>query len=235
MQWMSYVKISTNMKDRTDRIFEAIEHPDRFSDDEIQEMLDEPGMQELYKQICRTADALTTTEEPDIDREWEQFVNRQRKSVAQGLLHSLRVFFNRNAAAVLLCTVASLAVVAATLGVSYSLSPTAVNEEAMAADIESATVKSRPEAAPSKDTVQVDESTPEELRIVVFKDESFGEMISVIADFYGVSAVYKNEKPKELRMYFQWDQSLPLSEIVEQLNNFKQIRISISDKTITIE
>ena len=36
-------------------------------------------------------------------------------------------------------------------------------------------------------------------------------------------------------MYFQWDQSLPLSEIVEQLNNFEQIRISISDKTITIE
>ncbi len=235
MQWMSYVKISTNMKDRTDRIFEAIEHPERFSDDEIQEMLDNPGIQELYKQICKTADALTTTEEPDIDREWEQFVNRQRKSVAQGLLYSLRVFFNRNAAAVLICTVASLAVVAATLGVSYSLSHTAVNEEAMAADIESATVKSRPEVAPSKNTVQVDESTPEELRTVVFKDESFGEMISVIADFYGVSAVYKNEKPKELRMYFQWDQSLPLSEIVEQLNNFEQIRISISDKTITIE
>ena len=223
------------MKDRTDRIFEAIEHPERFSDDEIQEMLDNPGIQELYKQICKTADALTTTEEPDIDREWEQFVNRQRKSVAQGLLYSLRVFFNRNAAAVLICTVASLAVVAATLGVSYSLSHTAVNEEAMAADIESATVKSRPEGAPSKNTVQVDESTPEELRTVVFKDESFGEMISVIADFYGVSAVYKNEKPKELRMYFQWDQSLPLSEIVEQLNNFEQIRISISDKTITIE
>ena len=144
------------MKDRTDRIFEAIEHPERFSDDEIQEMLDNPGIQELYKQICKTADALTTTEEPDIDREWEQFVNRQRKSVAQGLLYSLRVFFNRNAAAVLICTVASLAVVAATLGVSYSLSHTAVNEEAMAADIESATVKSRPEVAPSKNTVQVD-------------------------------------------------------------------------------
>lgn len=231
---MSYVKISKNMKDRTDRLFEAIEHPDRFSDDEIQEMLNDPGMQELYKQICKTADALTTTEEPDIDREWEQFANRQRKSVAQGLLHSIRVFFNCNAAAVLICAVASLAVVAATLGVSYSLSHPAVNEEAIA-DIESATVKARPEAASSKDSIQVDESTPQELRTVVFKDESFGEMISAIADFYGVSAVYKNEKSKELRMYFQWDQSLPLSEIVEQLNNFEQIKISISDKTITIE
>lgn len=231
---MSYVKISKNMKDRTDRLFEAIEHPDRFSDDEIQEMLDDPGMQELYKQICKTADALTTTEEPDIDREWEQFANHQRKSGAQGLLYSLRLFFNRNAAAVLICTVASLAVVAATLGVSYSLSHPAVNEEAIA-DSESATVKSRPEATSSKDSVQVYESTPEELRIVVFKDESFGEMISAIADFYGVSAVYKNEKSKELRMYFQWDRSLPLSEIVEQLNNFEQIKISISDKTITIE
>lgn len=231
---MSYVKISKNMKDRTDRLFEAIEHPDRFSDDEIQEMLNDPCMQELYKQICKTADALTTTEEPDIDREWEQFANRQRKSVAQDLLHSLWVFFNRNAAAVLICAVASLAVVAATLGVSYSLSHPTVKEEAIA-DIESATVKFRPEATSSKDSVLVDESTPEELQTVVFKDESFGEMISAIADFYGVSAVYKNEKSKELRMYFQWDQSLPLSEIVEQLNNFEQIKISISDKTITIE
>lgn len=191
-------------------------------------------MQELYRQICKTADTLTTTEEPDIDREWEQFANRQRKSVAQGSLHSLRVFFNRNAAAVLLCTVASLAVIAATLGVSYSLSHPTANKEAIA-DIESATVKSRPEAASSKDSVQVDESSPEELRTVVFKDESFVEIISSIADFYGVSVVYKNEESEELRMYFQWDQSLPLNEIVEQLNNFEQIKISISDKTITIE
>lgn len=147
------------MKDKTDLLFEAIENPDRFSDDEIQDMLDDPGVQELYKQISKTADALTTTDEPDIDLEWEQFVNRQKKSVSQGFLHSLRVFFNRNAAAVLLCTVASLAVVAATLGVSYSFSHPAVKDEPIA-DIEPVTDRSMPETVASKDSVQVGETTP---------------------------------------------------------------------------
>ncbi|WP_304375143.1 DUF4974 domain-containing protein [uncultured Duncaniella sp.] len=222
------------MKDRTDQLFEAIENPDHFSDEEIQEMLDDSGIQELYRQICKTADALTTTEEPDIDLEWEQFVSRQKKPVTLGFLHSIRAFFNRNVAAVLLCTVASLVVVAATFGVSYSLSNRAIVTE-VSADIASAPDKSVSGANLAKDSVQVDESIPEEPRIVIFKDKSFEEMISSIADFYGVSVVYKNEKSKELRLYFQWDQSLPLNEIVEQLNNFEQIKTSISDKTITIE
>lgn len=222
------------MKDKTDRLFEAIENPDRFSDDEIQKMLEDLGEQELYKQICKTADALTTTEDPDVDYEWKQFVSHQKKAVAKGFLHSLRIFFNRNAAAVLLCTVASLAVVAATLGVTYSLSHPATVAE-VTADIASAPAKSVQETTTVKDSVRVDESTPEVPRTVIFKDKSFGELISEIADFYGVSVVYKNEKSKELRMYFQWDQTLPLSEIVEQLNNFEQIKINVSDKTITIE
>lgn len=222
------------MKDRTDLLFEAIENPDRFSDGEIQEILDDPYMHELYKQICKTADALTTTEEPDIDYEWEQFVNCQKKSVAYGFLYTLRVFFNRNAAAVLLYTIASLAVVAATLGVSYSLCLPVVNREIIG-NIESATDQTMSETASRKDSIHVDESTPEERQTVIFKDESFGKMISEIADFYGVSVVYKNEKSKELRMYFQWDQALLLSETVEQLNNFEHIKINISDNTITIE
>lgn len=222
------------MKDKTDRLFEAIENPDRFSDDEIQKMLEDPGVQELYKQICKTADALTTTEDPDVDYEWKQFVSHQEKAVAKGFLHSLRIFFNRNVAAVLLCTVASLAVVAATLGVTYSLSHQ-VKVSEVTADVASVPAKSVQETTAVKDSVRIEESTPEEPRTVIFKDKSFGEMISEIAYFYGVSVVYKNEKSKELRMYFQWDQTLPLSEIVEQLNNFEQIKISVSDKTITIE
>lgn len=216
------------MKDRTDRLFEAIENPDSFSDDEIKEILDDTDVQELYKQICKTADALTSTEEPDIDREWEQFVSGQKKSVTQGSLHSLLVFFNRNAAAVFLCAVASLAVVAATLGVSYSFSHSKVNTE-FKQEIAEPAVRS------DKDLECVGKSTLDEPEIVIFKDVSFRNMISAIADFYGVSVVYKTEKPKELRMYFQWDRGLPLNEIVEQLNNFEQIKIGIADNTMTIE
>ena len=222
------------MKDKTDRLFEAIENPDNFSDDEIQKMLKDPKMLELYKQICKTADVLTITEDPDVDYEWKQFISHQKKAVAKGFLHSLRLFFNRNAAVVLICTVASLAVVAATFGVTYSLShPATVTEDT--ADIASTPAKSVQETTAFKDTTRIVESTQEEPRTVIFKDESFEEMISTITYFYGVSAVYKNEKSKELRMYFQWDQTLPLHDIVEQLNNFEQIKISVSDKTITIE
>ena len=181
-----------------------------------------------------TADALTNTEEPDIDREWELFVCRQKKSVIPGFIKSFKVFFNRNVAAVLFYTIASLAVVAATLGVSYSFSRSKATSESKQG-IEAAVGKTERAAIAERHSEQAGKHISEELCTVIFKDESFDGMISSIADFYGVQVVNKNEKSKELRMYFQWNQTLPLNEIVEQLNNFEQIDISITDNTITIE
>ena len=64
------------MNDNTDRLLEAIEHPERFSDDELAALLKEPEMRELYDLMSKTSDAVAETPVYDLDKEWDAFVTK---------------------------------------------------------------------------------------------------------------------------------------------------------------
>lgn len=216
------------MKDKTDRLLEAIEHPGRFTEEEIRAMLEDPEIRGLYAILCKTSDALIATNEPDIDKEWRNFNERSRvnKRRAGGLI---RAFFCRSAAAAVLCAVASLAVVAATIGAAYSSGLTKnVRESPETTTLQAETAVS---CDPTTDKVADDSEPP----TVIFKDASLGSIMAEVAEFYGASAVYRSDKAKELRLYLQWDRMAPLQEVVDQLNYFEQIHITLSDSTLYVE
>lgn len=222
------------MKDKTDRLFEALENPAHFSDDEIRQMLDDEDMRELYGLMSKTTDALTKTEDPDIDAEWERFTARQPHPAKRvgTLPHIIRMFTGRKVAAILTVGV-SIAAVAATVAVTYSLvSLKTEKREQIAA--ETAVTRPRQIAVEAKDSIHSQIPSGEPLT-VIFKNESFGNMISRIAEYYGATVKYSNENAKALHLYFQWDQRQPLNEIVDQLNNFEQIDLKLADDTITVK
>lgn len=222
------------MKDKTDRLFEVMENPARFSDDEIRQMLDDEEMRELYGLMSKTTDALTETREPDIDAEWERFTARQphRAKRVGTLPHIFKLFAARKVAAILTVGV-SIAAVAATVAVTYSLvSLKTEKREQIAA--ESAVAQPGHIAVENKDSIDSQIPAGEPLT-VIFKNESFGNIISRIAEYYGATVKYSNENAKALHLYFQWDQRQPLNEIVDQLNNFEQIDLKLADDTITVK
>lgn len=222
------------MKDKTDRLFEAMENSARFSDDEIRRMLDDKETRELYGLMSKTADALTETEEPDIDAEWERFRARLPRPIKRvgSLPHIIRLFTGRKVAAILTVGV-SIAAVAATVAVTYSLVSLKTEEREQ---IAAKTAVSRPGQIVVEDKASIDSQIPGgEPMTVIFKNESFGNIISRIAEYYGATVKYSNENAKALHLYFQWDQRHPLNEIVEQLNNFEQIDLKLADDTITVK
>ena len=232
---MFYANISMNMKDNTDRLLEAIEYPDRFSDEELRRMLEDNEIQELYKIINKTSDALTETKDPDIDTEWECFVERHGKTVPlpSESYSSIRAFFSRNAA-ILICMVGSLAVVAATIGIKYSIThPRKELQHQHRGDVISVVAMS--DCDEKSDTVYDSDIMPIEPKTLIFKDEPFIAVIRTIAEYYGATVAYDSDKSKDLHLYFKWDQTLSLKEIVEQLNNFEQINIKLAGNTLTIE
>lgn len=219
------------MEDKTDRLLEAMEHPGRFSDEEIRLMLEDDEARELYRLMSRTSDALTETKEPDLDNEWESFAAEHAETIHKPF-YFFGMFSSRKVAAVLTGAV-SLAAVAATVAVTYSLSRPKVDEAAQITE-ETGIVL-------TKDTVNVNSdsisplSPAAEPTTVVFKDETFENVIGKIAGYYGVTVKYNSESAKALRLYFQWDQRLPLNEVVDQLNSFEQLSLKLSGNTITIE
>lgn len=221
------------MKDKFERIFEAIDYPERYSEQEIQELLEDEETARLYKILNKCADALSDSSDPDIDKEWEKFSKERRKALTGKSFRSLRSFLVHNAAAVLIAIFASIAVIAATISVSKSMRN---------ADYTSTTV---PEGAPRESNRDIktvgndsigNTITPyESNEPVIFKNEPLETIITAIANHYGTSVSFHSDASKQLRLYFQWDKTLTLDEVIEQLNNFEQIKIKLKDNIITIE
>lgn len=217
---MYYAKNSMNMKDNTDRLLEAVDYPDRFSDRELESLLADPTARELYDTMVKTANLLTPTPEPDIDAEWTRFAANHRKDT----ILPRRYFLSRHAAAAVVAVVVTFAVVAATVGITRSLTAPTVAEN----------TAPEPTTAIQKAT-DIEETPTQTPDIKVFKNRTLEEIITVIADYYGATVKFDTEGSKNLRLYFKWDQSEPLNEVVEQLNSFEQIEISLADNVLTVD
>lgn len=240
MHLMYYVKTLTEMNDNTDRLLEAIEHPDRFSDEELAVLLSDPDTLELYNLLRKTSEAVAQPPLYNLDEEWDHFMrtnNLEEKTTDNNRKERfLKIFpdlFNSHAAAVIaLAIVTSLAVVAATVGIKYALERHDTPKQEI---VDSA----NPEIIRTAKVTTEDSITPQEavkvFEIVTFKDEIFENVINVICEYYGVKADFNNQPTKDLHLYYKWDQSLPLTEVVDELNNFDRINLRLNDNTITID
>lgn len=219
------------MKDNIDRLLDALEHPEKYSDDEVEQLLTDPETREVYDILRKTADISVPVSEINIDDEWRRFEAKQPKRRPL-ILRWLSFVASRNAAAVVIALVGTLAVVAATIGVTHyfiadkELAQTEQTEPQKRTNIANANV------APT-DTIP-SETTPLP-ETIVFKGENLERILADIAGYYGATVKFNQDAAKSLKLYFEWDQSLPLNEVVEQLNNFEQINIILTDKVLTVK
>ncbi|MBD5177378.1 MAG: DUF4974 domain-containing protein [Bacteroidales bacterium] len=59
--------------------------------------------------------------------------------------------------------------------------------------------------------------------------------MTVIASNYGLEVKFINPEKSTLRLYYKFDNSRPVEHIIDQLNTFEQINISIEDNTLIVE
>jgi len=215
--------------DKIDRLLDAIEHPDRYSEKEIEALLSDPEVSEVYNLLDKTKATLTPISTPDIDAEWDRFIY----SHPSKQLRTYRIFnlFSRNVAASIAIGIASLAAVAAVVGVSINY---AINKKTETQITE--VMQATKENVASSDTMVVVEEVPAVApETIVFDNEPLETIINRIAEHYDYKTEFSTAAPKYLRLYFRWNQSQTIYEVVESLNNFEQIQITVKDKTIKID
>lgn len=219
------------MKDNIDRLLDALEHPENYSDAEVEQILTDPEAREVYDMLRKTADASAPVSEINLDEEWRRFEAKQPKR-RPVILRWLSFMASRNAAAVIIALVGTLAVVAATIGVTHYFNANKEMAQTEQAEQQKQTAIADSRVAPT-DTIPT-ETTPLP-ETIVFKGENLGKILADMAGYYGVTVKFNQDAVKSLQLYFEWDQSLPLNEVVEQLNNFEQINITLTDKALTVK
>ena len=219
------------MKDNIDRLLDALEHPEKYSDAEVEQLLTDPEAREVYDILRRTADVSAPVPEINIDDEWRRFEAKQPKR-RPIILRWLSFMASRNAAAVIVALVGTLAVVAATIGVTHYFNAHKEMAQTEQTEPQKQTVIADSNVAPT-DTLPAEETPHPET--IVFKGENLERILAHVAEYYGATVKFNQEAAKSLKLYFEWEQSLPLNEVVEQLNNFEQINITLTDKVLTVK
>lgn len=219
------------MKDNIDRLLDALERPENYSDAEVEQILTDPEAREVYDMLRKTADASAAVPEINLDDEWRRFEAKLPKRRPL-ILRWLSFMASRNAAAVVIALVGTLAVVAATIGVTHYFNANNEMTQTEQTEPQKQTAIADSNVAPT-DTIP-DETTPLP-ETIVFKEENLERILADMAGYYGVTVKFNQDAAKSLKLYFEWDQSLPLNEIVEQLNNFEQINIILTDKVLTVK
>lgn len=219
------------MKDNIDRLLDALEHPENYSDAEVEQLLTDSEAREVYDMLRKTADASAPFPEINLDEEWQRFEAKQPKR-SSIILRWLSFMASRNAAAVVIALVGTLAVVAATVGVTHYFNVNKEIAQTKQAEPQEQTAIANINVAPS-DTIPAETTSLPET--IVFKGENLERILTAMAGYYGATVKFNQDDAKSLQLYFEWDRSLPLNEIVEQLNNFEQIDITLTDKVLTVK
>lgn len=219
------------MKDKIDRLLDALEHPENYTDTEVEQILSDPQAREVYDMMRKTADASAPVPQINLDEEWQRFEAKQtrRKPV---ILRWLPFMASRNAAAVVLALVGTLAVVAATIGVTHYFNAQKEIAQTELAEPQEQTAIANSNVA-TADTIP-SETTPLP-ETIVFKGESLEKILADIAGYYGATVAFNQDSAKSLKLYFEWNQALPLYEVVGQLNNFEQINITLTNNVLTVK
>ncbi len=220
------------MKDKTDEILRLIENPDKYDDIEIMKILEDSEKTDIYKTINWIADALSETSNPDIDKEWEVFIKKNQHHFFHNRQNVFSRLFSRKIASVGLIVAASLSLIAAGIGVSYSIKRYGKEID----KTEEKKVYSKAEAVASAvDTLTSEKTSNAEAPVKIYKNESLEAILRDMSEHYGVSVSYKSESVKDLHLYYQWDSNQTLEETIGMLNHFQQIHIIIADRSIIVE
>ncbi len=206
--------------DNLDKLLEAIEHPDRFSDTELHELLSNPETRQLYELLCASrAEAFmkdSTSDGEEIDRQWQLFKAKRRK----------KSFFawisNRKIAAVVAVLIASCSIIV--VGVSLSNRLLGNSDKPSK---EQVTAPQLPEEVATAQTRLLKDT------VIVFEDEKLDKILDVVAPYYNVKVDLKSPSSKEVRLFLKWESTTPIEELIDHLNSSDRINLSLKEDTIT--
>lgn len=218
-----------------DRFLELQEHPEQMTDDELQQFLDNPQMQELTEQMAFAKRAFKSremgNEAPDVEKEWAKFAATHFEE-EETMPRRTSVFsFNSSFQKVAACFIGVLLVTGmAFAAIRIARHSAEKEQESLAQDTRISTPK---QGISSADTVKTD--TTAVLQPVVFDNVRLDEMLAQIAAYYHTETVFRNESARQLRFHFVWKHEEGIGRVIRKLDRFESLNIRLEDNRIIVE
>lgn len=211
--------------DKYELVLDIVEHPEKYTSGQLAEIMSDQETREIYNLLCKTESAIEANEEVDVDAEWENFSEKHT-------VRSRRTFFWFGSRAASIAAIIGTSIVAVAAGIAVTVAVIDHKPDLITESIPTAPST----VAVSTDTVTAKNDTVKvSLTPIMFEDEPLEKIMKEVANAYGVEVKFYNKDAASLHLYYKFDPSLQLNEVVEQLNTFEQINIKKNDNTLTID
>lgn len=212
--------------DKYDLVFDIIEHPDRYTAEQLAEIMSDPETKEIYTLLCKTDSAAEAHKRRvDVDAEWRSFADRHLRSRRP----KFALFAQNRAASIATFALTSLAAVAVGIAVTVSVTDNSHNTDLTGPEQAATTATSV-----SSDSIKI-RTDSVAAATILFDNATLRDIMDAVSKMYDVEVKFVNNDAASLRLYFKLNPGHSLDETVERLNTFEQINITVNGSTLTID
>lgn len=224
--------------DKFEKILDIIDHQEKYSDEEIREILQDEECRKLYQTMMEVDSAL---ENPspiiNVDEEWEKFSQEHQlqeeatqNAAQEAASHPITSWRKLAASIAGFVLISGIAFAAIHTYIKRSQEPTQVTADTHPEVINSDSVKQ----VAAKDSLT--HPKPEKPAIhKTFENVAFEQMISEIASYYDLQVKFENNEDKTLRLYYEWNSHSSIENIVKELNQFENVNIELQQNELIVK
>ena len=230
-----------------DMLLDLLEHPEKYSETQKDELLGDEEVNELYQQLVETRQSLDfakSKEEmktPSIDAEWEKLKEeKQQKEVMKqnaetqqtAKLLPLWSPMRKVAAVAAVLVVSGITFAAIHLVTRSHQASDKNNTELMASHKDSIQQVS----APQKSNIEekTDSASLAQLPLV-YENAELQNILTPIAEHFHLQVTYQNESARHIRLFLQLEKNMSLDDIIELMNHFEKVNIRHEGQTLIVE
>ena len=215
--------------DKFEKILDIIDHQEKYSDEEIREILQDEECRKLYQTMMEVDSALESPSPIiNVDEEWEKF--SQEHQLQEKATHPITSWRKLAASIASFVLISGIAFAAIHTYIKRSQEPTQVTADTHPEVIKTDSAKQ----VAAKDSLT--HPKPEKPAIhKTFENVAFEQMISEIASYYDLQVKFENNEDKTLRLYYEWDSHSSIENIVKELNQFENVNIELQQNELIVK
>jgi hypothetical protein len=235
-----------------DMLLDLLEHPEKYSETQKDELLGDEEVDELYQLLVETRQSLDFAKSkekmkmPSIDAEWEKLKyemtlkeklqkdETKQNAETQPTAKQLPLWSPmRKVAAVAAILVVSGITFAAIHLVTRSHQPSDKNNTELVASHKDSIQQV---SAPQKSNIEekTDSASLAQLPLV-YENAELQNILTPIAEHFHLQVTYQNESARHIRLFLQLEKNMSLDDIIELMNHFEKVNIRHEGQTLIVE
>lgn len=226
-----------NKEEKLMMLFDIQEHPERYTDEQIENLLADEEANALFQAqaMARMAGKKAKPERVDVDEAWKNFSECHQLESEKGAKTSSSRRKLKIAASIIGVVFLSGVAWATAIHQGWVKGFSTTEEPSYNNKVEQTSSSTSLSADSVKATAMDMKKDSTDLKPMVFDNAELKDVLTLFASFYQVKVEYQNAEAQHVRLFFNWDKQRSLQQNIEILNAFDRINISYSNGTLKVE